>query len=366
MNFQLKNSFCCCILDILNGDSGVFFVLKVFKKMAVTEKPILYLHIGTNKTGTTSIQNFLEKNSENLKSNGILYPDVGRLHGAHYIVSASLGFKANPDAYKDILINPTSLKKKLLKEINESKCKKIIISSEDFMLKTKDYKTVQDFFSGFDVRVIVYLRRHDEWWESAYIQALKMKSNPPWGMGVMSFIKFHTAKHSFFGNYVALLEQWSSIFCRDNIIVRPFESSQFHINLVLDFLGSLNISLGSEVAENFGQRKNESISKLGVGLLDVFQRMEIDQDIRNKLIDYAVSLPKEERKTSLIKPDVKRNMVKEYSFGYQEIAKVYLGREDGVLFYNPQAEDEEGWESAYCHPIALAEHTIKALRGGVL
>jgi len=359
LNFQLKNSFCCCILDILNGDSGVFFVLKVFKKMAVTEKPILYLHIGTNKTGTTSIQNFLEKNSENLKSNGILYPDVGRLHGAHYIVSASLGFKANPDAYKDILINPTSLKKKLLKEINESKCKKIIISSEDFMLKTKDYKTVQDFFSGFDVRVIVYLRRHDEWWESAYIQALKMKSNPPWGMGVMSFIKFHTAKHSFFGNYVALLEQWSSIFCRENIIVRPFEKAQFKGGLLEDFMSNLDF-WGFENLNFEKERYNESVSRLGVGLLDVFQRLDTSDKTRKKLIEYALSLPKGEFEAPLIKPNIKKDIIDGYQKDYYFIAEKYLGRVDGDLFVE-DLKFFDDWKPVYCDPKTTGEHILKAI-----
>lgn len=34
----------------------------------------LYIHIGTPKTGTTSIQNFCGLNREKLKEQGVLYP----------------------------------------------------------------------------------------------------------------------------------------------------------------------------------------------------------------------------------------------------------------------------------------------------
>src|ERR1700690_4476721 len=37
-------------------------------------KTTCFLHIGTEKTGTTSIQNFLSKNRPRLKKQGIIYP----------------------------------------------------------------------------------------------------------------------------------------------------------------------------------------------------------------------------------------------------------------------------------------------------
>src|SRR5438045_23824 len=37
-------------------------------------KTVCFLHIGTEKTGTTSIQNFLSKNRSRLEQQGILYP----------------------------------------------------------------------------------------------------------------------------------------------------------------------------------------------------------------------------------------------------------------------------------------------------
>src|SRR5438270_311818 len=39
-------------------------------------KRVCFLHIGTEKTGTTSIQNFLSKNRSHLKKQEIIYPRI--------------------------------------------------------------------------------------------------------------------------------------------------------------------------------------------------------------------------------------------------------------------------------------------------
>ena len=54
---------------------------------------ILYLHIGTTKTATTSIQRFLEQNNEVLKTKGYIYPasqhtyqNVNARRNGHFLV----------------------------------------------------------------------------------------------------------------------------------------------------------------------------------------------------------------------------------------------------------------------------------------
>lgn len=53
----------------------------------------LYLHIGTPKTGTTAIQNFLPLNKSLLNEQGFCYPDFGyryygvnRYRNGHFLV----------------------------------------------------------------------------------------------------------------------------------------------------------------------------------------------------------------------------------------------------------------------------------------
>ena len=51
-----------------------------------------YIHIGTHKTGSTSIQDFLFKNRTKLRDRGFLYPLSGispkNLFGQHHLTAA--------------------------------------------------------------------------------------------------------------------------------------------------------------------------------------------------------------------------------------------------------------------------------------
>lgn len=331
----------------------------MFRFSSQSDFPKVFLHIGTNKTGTTSIQRYLFSNKELLKKDKLLYPNTGLIGEAHYGISNGLGFS------NSILLNKSKqsliqLKRDLHKEATKKKYKSVIISSEDFMLNGPS-ENIKRFLDGWEVKVIVYLRRHDEWWESAYTQAMKMKSNPPWPRGVMGFINYHREKHSFFGNYEALLSKWEDIVGRNNIIVRPFEKQQLKDGLLSDFLNCINYHPVSIDALKQIKNENESISRLGVGLLDVFQRLDIDNDVRKHLINYAISLPREDISLSIISSEKKRILLDYYKLQYLEIAEKYLERADGVMFYAPLPEDQASWEPVYCDSVTVGQHIVRAL-----
>lgn len=88
---------------------------------------ILYVHIGTHKTATTSFQRFIEKHTTFLRGDGFLVPRSGTEHGygGHHGIPWTLtGDHRQPhdrDAVKD-----------LLKELEITDCSRALISSEDF------------------------------------------------------------------------------------------------------------------------------------------------------------------------------------------------------------------------------------------
>lgn len=330
----------------------------MFFNILPKSRQTVFLHIGTNKTGTTSIQKYLFDNRVLLKKNGILYPFSGLIGEAHYALSSTLGF-SNSDISSKWKADFEGLRKQFNKEVTKSNVSKIIVSSENFMLNSH-VQPVRDFFDGYDVKVIVYLRRHDEWWESAYTQALKMKSMPPWPRGVMGFINYHQQKNPYFGSYRVLLDRWASVFGKENIIVRPFERQQNKPNLIIDFLQSASISPECTNGFKNPERLNESISRLGISLLDVFQRVDIDNKTREKLIGYALDLPMDLEKISLISPIKKRELIDKYTDEYTYIANEYLG--DGVqLFYEGSPIDDDAWRPAFCDAVSTADHVVKAL-----
>ncbi len=50
-------------------------------------KKTLYLHIGMGKTGTTALQVFFSGNRKAMEEQGVAYPSLGEIEGAHHLLS---------------------------------------------------------------------------------------------------------------------------------------------------------------------------------------------------------------------------------------------------------------------------------------
>ena len=151
-------------------------------------KKHLYLHIGTEKTGTTSIQSTLRHNEEILKSHGVLFPNAPLLGGNYsgfvysfldqdemltLLKQAGIGeaegiFKNNPHFILDALSQ----------QIRASNCHTVVISSEllhsritteDEVMRIREWAEKE-----FDeITVVCYLRRQVEMMISAFSTRLK-------------------------------------------------------------------------------------------------------------------------------------------------------------------------------------------------
>lgn len=111
----------------------------------------LYMHIGTPKTGTSSLQAFFFKNREKLKEIGIFYPKT--INGwPQHIELCPLSLK---NAY---INNAKTLPFKYYKEqIDNSQCDAVIISSELFCV-CSSFEDYQELTSNYDTTYILYIR----------------------------------------------------------------------------------------------------------------------------------------------------------------------------------------------------------------
>lgn len=117
----------------------------------------IYLHVGLTKTGSSSLQLYLRSQNETLKSNGWLYPDSPNGHMSHF----------------PYIFNPVHCDK-LIKIIKQSEQDNIIISDENlyryFWNPSKGFISRLSQEKDFNLKVILYVRRQDEWFNSIYIQ----------------------------------------------------------------------------------------------------------------------------------------------------------------------------------------------------
>ena len=306
--------------------------------------PKLYLHIGINKTGTSAIQRYLSSHRAELVRESVLYPVTGRAGEAHYGLSRALGFAhGKPPVNAPEL---EALRGALLEEVRASGARTVILSSEDFVLRG-DIARVREFLSAFDCRIVVYLRRHDHWWLSSYNQAVKMVANPPWEPGINAYLQFCRKRKSARASHRELLERWAEVFGVPAICVRPYEAAQNEGGVVADFLRTTGLAELAAGAAGSSERVNESLAGDVVHILDLVQRARISPRMREtlkiKLLAERVAAPA--AAVDLMRPRLRRRLIEENRPDYEYIARTFLGREDGVLFREPEPRGDEAWEA---------------------
>lgn len=310
------------------------------------KRQTIFIHIGMNKTGTSAIQSVLNENRRKLKSFGLLYPRTGCTGDAHYGLTRTLGFHHGNASDRVGVSTPVKLREGFQDELRGSRCDTIVFSSENFVLP-KPVETVRDFFSDFECRIVVYLRRHDYWWSAAYNQAVRMVVDPPWGRGVEAFARFHRRKNPLYGNYRHLVDRWAAVFGSNNVIVRPYEAQQNKPGLVADFLTAIGRRDLIDLVGGEVPRINESLGLHQIFLVDIMQRSKIPGEVRREIIDYIRTqidsgTPSEEE----LSPELRMQLVAENIDDYQYIAKHYMNRRDGRLFFDPDPAPVSAWSPA--------------------
>ncbi|MGR3375001.1 MAG: hypothetical protein ACU0D1_19555 [Pseudooceanicola nanhaiensis] len=125
------------------------------------------LHIGANKTGTSSIQRMLFENRAVLAEMGWTYSDFEVLHMAHHPIAYSIS--ENPKF---------SLKgdwEERFRKLIADRDRKFVFSSELFFRSVPPAKVAR-FFPPEETRVVLYLRDHLSYMMSWYAQAVQARN----------------------------------------------------------------------------------------------------------------------------------------------------------------------------------------------
>ena len=250
----------------------------------------------------------------------------------------------------------------LSQEIETSKAKNIIISSEFFTYperffnNTSSIKKIRNHLQNYSVKIIVYLRNQVDFLQSLYAQMIKSNLQN-------SSIKIMIEKEKFRCYYYSMLELWSFVFGLENILVRVFEKEQLkNANLYDDFLSAIhfpllhddfriqpcytNTSPSIKVIKimrilnqysnflteriSFEQLKikqwiNRQHSKKHTHFLEYLSHQNELTSIINRLPDFVIS-------DSLLTSEEKYSLKQEFLEENSRVACRYLNRPDGKLF----------------------------------
>ena len=229
------------------------------------------LHIGSGKTGTSSIQYFLHRNRERLADFGVLYPkSPGKTRHTR------LGLFAQPDHMladipswgRETSMTPRefreAFRRRLSKELSDSGLSRVLFSDEALFGSSE--ATLRNLGSFVDrlarsVRVVVYLRRQDDHLISRYQQVVKV------GETMRLTERMEALDYSKTYDYHARLATWQRLVQPDTLVVRRFERDRMvEGSLLQDFLDAAGIDARVADFEQV-ERRNESLDAEAVELL---------------------------------------------------------------------------------------------------
>jgi len=260
------------------------------------------IHIGTGKTGTTSIQESLA--SQKRKLGGVGYPNiVGNAHHFLEVVYQQYSHlsRGHRSEYADEaarLKHAKTLRSKFLRRVRQKK--NIIISSE-FLGRFKKQqvlalKTDLDNSGYTDYRVVCYVRDPVSYYRSLLQQKLKSSHHPPnpqnFKYGFREAIENHRAYYG------------------DNVIVRAYDDALYQGDVVKDFLRLAESFFEVDYSRVKSVSANRSLSAEAIFILHSYRELyEFDKDNiptpkSSVLLQYLTQLPEAETSPIELHPGV--------------------------------------------------------------
>lgn len=304
---------------------------------------ILYLHIGTPKTATTSIQNFCWDNREELKKQGYCYPlfeyrfsNVQKYRNAHFLVGRIKDENGNRqyDQEQEIVREGIGKILSLFEKYDN-----IILSDEGiwnrgFFQDTNCWERLKEGFKGKEiaVKVIVYLRRQDDflfsWWNQQVKEGMLASSVLSWGEVVekLPYIKL---------DYYDILTQISAYVGKENITVRLFDKRHFAGGTIQsDFLETLHLKY-TEDYRVLDSMQNPSLTKNNIEIKRILNMMpdlsKQKNDYFRKVLTQLSEENPEEGRNSMFSEEENKRFLEQFKKGNAKIVQEYLGK-DGDLF----------------------------------
>jgi hypothetical protein len=216
-------------------------------------KRVCYIHVGPHKTGTTSIQWFLQENREELLRHGYFVPQSETKHGAHYaLVEKLCGLEPGED--REPLVAES------IRALVETPSEAIVLSSEALEGILQNRKHADVFFSqigelNLEPKLILFPRNQPQWINSSYSSSVKSFRRSD------SFepLRFARSVGAKFSHWLELAHAYGA-----ELIARPFTKETIARGVIADFLRSIGIN--SSQFRDSQTRQNEAAGPFTVSV----------------------------------------------------------------------------------------------------
>jgi hypothetical protein len=204
-----------------------------------------FVHIGTHKTGTTSIQAFLAANRAPLQTLGLFVPAAGG--------NGEDEFACHHGVVRELLGNPrfaadAGCFERVAGELAATNAPVSCLTSEDFSLlhdRPEQLARLRDTIraAGFEPKIVVYLRPQASYSIAIYAANVDSGFRVPFG----AFLDDVIRRGRYFWNggwgppfdYARLLDAFAAVFGADNLLVRRFRSDAPDDALLVSFMAAI-------------------------------------------------------------------------------------------------------------------------------
>ena len=319
---------------------------------------ILYLHIGTTKTATTSIQRFLEQNNEVLKTKGYIYPasqhtyqNVNARRNGHFLVKnvTKSGGGRDHDLENKYLEEGYCMIAGLMENYDN------VILSDEAIWHTSSYQYTDLFKDlknralqdGYQVKIIVYLRRQDAFYLSRWNQAVKENFGADARMTCDQYMEESLKKDGKILNYAKKLDDIAAVFGKEHVIVRRYEpDSWLDGSVICDFMHAVGLPVSEEflpLAENVNLRlgKNETELKRIINSNADLSKKEVT--CLGKYLQRQTKTHVEKNDTCMLSADEVQEFLAPYETVNEYVAQTYI--KDGKRLFHTEIDHSPKWNA---------------------
>jgi len=216
---------------------------------------ICYVHVGPHKTGTSSIQWFLQENGAELLKHGYFVPESETKRGAHHTLAEGL-------AGLEVGKHREPLVARSIAAMAETPAQAIIISSEALEGLFRNRQNTKAFFNriqelNLQPKLILFPRNQPQWINSSYASTVKsFRRSDSFESCAFGFAQSPDAR---FWRWIELAETHGA-----ELIARPFSKETLRRGVIPEFLQSIGIT--SSQFRDRGVRRNEAVGPFTVSV----------------------------------------------------------------------------------------------------
>jgi hypothetical protein len=285
----------------------------------------LYLHIGTHRTATTSVQAFMLANWDTLLARGVFHPmRVGR----HFAIFNAIfaGRRTVREVSQDLLTRAGK---------HPGQIDKILLSDEDVCMR-EDLSVLAQFRKHFDVKVVFALRRQDLWLESWFLQNIKWQWNK--SLSHCTLDEFIARSDEFhWAYYDRLLGRLEGIFGKENVLPYVFEKGQMPNGPVAAFCDQIGLDdlTGLKPAPHVNSSHSPAMAEFVrcLPLDEAPDKYRARLEGAAKIVDQKLANGGGDHSSLLMNHETRLRILATHAEGNARVARRYFGRDQ--LFLEP-------------------------------